>query len=357
MNWVGESVAETVMSELAAANQIVLDRSARAEGVRRLNLREGADYTKATIFHLGQALDADYICFGSFTIGLTPGDAALKNSSIRISAQFIDLRKMHDGPELSEAGKLAELSRLEEHLAFESLRYLEPHGTAKLEDFLSPRKTVRLDAQESYVRGLLSGNKDQRQKWFAQAVALDSHFAGPAFELGKLALEQKQYPQALNWFRRITPQDPNYPEARFKMGLAAYAAGDYNGAASYFREVSTLYPLSEVYNDLAVAEAQLNMPAAPDDFRRALEGDPHSSAYLFNLGYLQLKAAAYADAAKKFDEVLQHSDDAEARTLLDRANRRTAFGPGDKLPVLRLKTSFDETAFRQLKAMLQPKSN
>ena len=33
-----------------------------------------------------------------------------------IAAHFIDLRKLHNGPDISEAGKLADLSRFKEHL-------------------------------------------------------------------------------------------------------------------------------------------------------------------------------------------------------------------------------------------------
>jgi len=36
LNWVGESIAETIRTELSGPNQIVLDRESRAEGMRRL---------------------------------------------------------------------------------------------------------------------------------------------------------------------------------------------------------------------------------------------------------------------------------------------------------------------------------
>lgn len=235
LNWIGESIAETLMTEFAAANQIVVDRSSRAEAIRRLSLRPDASFTKATELRLGQTVGADYLCFGSFDVVASDAKTALKESSIRISAQFVDLRKLHDGPEFSEAGRLTELSRLQEHLAYESLRYLDPKNQRSVDEFLSPQKTVRLEAEESYVRGLLSANREQKQQWFLQAETLDPKFAGPLFELGKLALDQKQYLRSVDWLRRITPTDPNYAEARFRMGLATYAASDFTSAARYFR--------------------------------------------------------------------------------------------------------------------------
>ncbi|MBV9268423.1 MAG: tetratricopeptide repeat protein [Acidobacteriaceae bacterium] len=355
LNWVGESIADTLMTELGGANEIVFSRTVRADALKRLSLRPDANYTKASVMRLGQSLDADYVCFGGFDITLPSPDAAVKDANLHIAARFIDLRKLHDGPELSETGKISELSRLQEHLAYLTIKYLQPNTTMKAEDLMSPEKTVRLDAEESYVRGLLSSNREQKQKWFTQAAALQPNFPGPVFELGKLALEQKQYAQAITWLRRIQPSDPNFAEARFKMGLAAYDSGDYPAAVASFNEVVKTYPLSEIYNDLGAAENALgHTAAATEDFRKALESDPDDSTYLFNLGTALLKSEAYQDAAKQFQQVLTSDpDDAEASDLLDRATRREPLASG-KVPPQRLKNSFDETAFRQLKAVLQP---
>src|SRR5689334_11771357 len=92
LDWVGESIAETLRNEFAAANEIVLSRSSRAEGMQRLSLRSGALFTKATLIKLGQSLGADYICYGTYDAKLSPGDSQLRNSSIQIGARFIDLR-------------------------------------------------------------------------------------------------------------------------------------------------------------------------------------------------------------------------------------------------------------------------
>jgi tetratricopeptide (TPR) repeat protein len=307
------------------------------------------------VIRLGQSLDADYVCFGAFEVPVSTPDAAVRDANFRITARFIDLRKLRDGPEFSEAGKLSELSRLEEHLAYAALKYLQPDTTVRAEDLMSPQKTVRLDAEESYIRGLLSTSRDQKQKWFAQAAALDPKFTSPAYELGRLALEQKQYSQAVSWFRRVPPGDPNFAEARFKMGLAAYDATNYADAVADFSEVAKSYPLSEVYNNLGAAENALGrVPAAIADFRKALETDPNETAYLFNLGAALLKNQAYDDAAKQFQQVVTlDPDDEEAQQMLDRATHHDSV-VGGKQPDQRISTSFDGTAFRELKAVLQP---
>jgi tetratricopeptide (TPR) repeat protein len=357
LNWVGESVSETLRSEFSGANQIVFDRESLAKALHRLSLRPGADFTKATLIRLGQTLGADYVCYGSYQATLPAGSTELKGSSIQLSAHYLDLRKLHEGPDLAEAGKLSDLSRLEEHLAWQSLKYLDPDANLPLESFLSPKKFTRMDAEESYVRGLLSTNRDQQQKWFAQAIALEPQFVSPAFELGKLYLHEKDYRQAIQWLGHVGAGDPRYADARFRMGLSAYAMGDYNGATGYFRDVLKQFPMNEVYNNLGAAESELNMPAAIDDFRHALSGDPNDTIYLFNLGAALLRNNSFDEATKRLRAVLDRdADDSEAQALLDKAHQREQIPPGSKpLAPERLKNNFDETAFRQLKAMLQPK--
>jgi predicted Zn-dependent protease len=143
------------------------------------------------------------------------------------------------------------------------------------------------------------------------------------------------------------------------MGLSAYGVGDYNSAAADFREVSKSFPMNEVFNNLAAAESQLALPGAIDDFKRALDGDPNNPTYLFNLGLGLLKKNSFDDAARRLQLVVDRKpNDAEARTLLARAKSREPWVPGAKaVAVERLVPSFDATAFRQLKAMVQPRGN
>jgi len=68
------------MTEFAGANQVVLSRTERDEGERRLSLRSGAEYTEASLIRVGETLDADTVCFGSFTISLPKAEAELKRA-------------------------------------------------------------------------------------------------------------------------------------------------------------------------------------------------------------------------------------------------------------------------------------
>ncbi|MGH9582637.1 MAG: tetratricopeptide repeat protein [Bryobacteraceae bacterium] len=357
LNWVGESIADTLRNEFREAREIVPDRDIRDEGLRRLSLRADADFTIATLIRLGQTVSADYVCYGNYAIDLPPGESKLRNSSVRVTAMFLDLGKMHEGPEISEAGQLAELSKLEEHMAWQSLKYLMPGANFPLNRFMSPDKFIRMDAEESYTRGLLSQNLDQRRKWLAQALVLDPKFISPAFDLGKLDLSRNDYRQAIVWFEKIPPADPRYLEARFQMGLCAFGSGDYTSAANYFREVAKTYPLNAVYNDLGAAENELRLPAAIADLQRAAAGGHNDTAYMFNLGLALLQNNRFDAAAKQFQQVLDiDPTDSEAQKLLDRTQRRDSTVPTGKPAIReRLKKNFHDTAFRQLKAVLQSK--
>lgn len=192
-----------------------------------------------------------------------------------------------------------------------------------------------------------------------QATLIDPHFTGPIFELGKLALDRKKYADALRWFERIPADDSVYLEARFKMGISAYSMGDYNAAANYFREVAKTVPLGEVYNNLGASEFQAGQQAGIDDLHRAFEGDSRDITYLFNAAVVLLKENKSDDAAKRLHTLLEmRPNDTEAQALLTRATNRNDPARGDPkpLPPLRLKNYFNMTAFRQLKAVLQPKS-
>ena len=258
---------------------------------------------------------------------------------------------------VTESGNLAELSRMEEHLSFMYASTLQPEAGDKPEQFTTPDKLIRLDAKESYIRGLISTSTDQKIKWFEQASSLNRAYASPAFELGKLYLQRKNFRQASEWLLRVPAGHPSYLEARFKLGLAAYGAADYRTATNYFKEVSQTIPLSEVYNNLGAAENRLNEAAAIEDFRRAAEGDPADVTYSFNLALALYKAGRYDEATDRLKTTVERApEDREADSLLARAEQREPYSTANGRPpgVERIKENFDETAFKELKAMLQP---
>lgn len=356
LDWVGESIAQSVRDSLASEGLLVLDREDRMEAYRRLSLRPGAELTHASILKIGESLDASQVVYGFYELlPADPGNPQSKGS-LRITARILDMKHTRQGAVYSELGALEDLGALAVHLGWQTLQWLNPKAPPDEREFMKARPAVRLDAVESYVRGLLSTSPEQRHRYFTQAARLDAHYSQPCFQLGKAFWEKKDYKVAAGWLQRVTHSDPHYLEAQFFLGLCRFANGDFKGAEQSFQLVAAAVPLNEVYNDLGVVQAQRqDFMAAAASFRRALEGDDADPDYHFNLGAALWRAGQHAAAADSFRAALvRNSADNEATTLLGRTLQKEAPRPGDTKPEgkPRLKTNYEEAAFRQLQAEL-----
>jgi tetratricopeptide (TPR) repeat protein len=348
IDWIGESIAETLRDAMTPEGVLVLDRADRLEGYRRLSLRSGAELTHASILKIGQTLDASLVVYGSYT---TPS-----KDTLRIAARILDLQHTTQGSEFSETGALEDLATLEYRLSWQVLQQLHWKALPSLDEFLRSRPPVRLDAVESYVRGLLAASPDQRHLFFTRAARLDQHYSQPCFQLGKIFWERKDYKIAAGWLERVARPDPHYLEAQFFLGLCRYNMADFSSAEQCFQIVAAAVPLNEVYDDLGAAQSRLNQPdAALASFRKALEGDTGDPDYHFNVGYSLWRAKQFDQAAESFRAVLERNpSDTEATALLGRALKNEGPRPGDPKSEARerLKTNYEEAAFRQLQAEL-----
>jgi tetratricopeptide (TPR) repeat protein len=356
LDWIGESIAESVHDSLASEGVLALDRTDRLEAYRRQSLRPGAELTHASILKIGESLDASTVVYGWYELLPPPeGDTASKGS-LRISARILDLKHVRQGPVFSKAGALDDLADLEVRLGWQALSALIPKTAPSEQEFLKARPPVRIDAVENYIRGLLAASAEQRHRLFTQAARLDDHYSPPSFQLGKTYWEKKEYKLAAGWLQRVTRTDPHYLEAQFFLGLCRYHDGDFAGAEQAFQLVATSMPLNEVFNNLGAAQQRCSHGgAAVESFQKALEGDSADPDYHFNIGYAQWRAGRYADAAESFRAVLaRNPNDQEATVLLGRALKQEAPRAGEPRSEgrERLKTNYDEAAFRQLQAEL-----
>jgi tetratricopeptide (TPR) repeat protein len=366
-DWIGESIAETVRDALSSRNVVTLERDDVQEAYRRLSLRERSALTDASIMKLGETLDAEEVVYGTFEFApAAPTPAALTGAgsrgSLKISVRILDRRRLKQSPEFVETGAVEDLATLEAHVAWRALAYLAPALAPPESDFRTLRMPTRLDAEENYVRGLLATAPDQKERYFAQAARLDARFMHPCYQLGRLHYNNKEYREAAEWLEKVGSADVHFREASFLLGLARYQAGDYAGAQKAFEAIVETVPLAEVYNDLGAAQSRRNLPVAIDNFKKALEGDPNDPLYHFNLGYALLKKGDFAAAADRFRAVLDRQpEDQTATILLGRSLKKQTIRSGEgatadaRLQGLeRLKTNYEERAYWQLKAALEP---
>ncbi len=356
LDWISESVAQTISEALASHGVLVLEREDRQEAFRRLSIRPNARLTHASVIKVAEALDATDVVYGQFEF--TPpaaGAPAGSRGSLQFSAWTLNMRRMRNGPEFLETGPLDNLAALQTHLAWQVLNSLDPGHTPPAEQFLKDHPAVRLDAMENYTRGLLDTTPEQKHRHFTQAARLDDTFWQPVFQLGRLYWGQKEYRLAADWFGKVRPGTPRYFQATFLLGLCRYSTNNYAAARQAFAAVAQSVPLNEVFNNLGAAESRLDLPGALDDFRKALEGDPADPDYRFNVGYAQWKRGDFEGAAESFQSALARNPaDAMAAQLLDRCRRKSGPRPVDLKPGFeRIKLNYEEEAWRQLKLALE----
>jgi tetratricopeptide (TPR) repeat protein len=356
LDWIGESIAESVRDTLASEGLLVLGRDDRLEAYRRLSLRPGAELTHASILKIGVSLDASKVIYGSYE--LIPAEAGNTQSkgSLRIFARVLDVKGSRQGGQFSQVGALEDLGTLQNRLGWQALSILNPKTAPTEREFMAARPAVRLDAVESYVRGLLAASAEQQHRYFTQAARLDEHYSQPCFQLGKIYWEQKDYRVSASWLVRVARTDPHYLEAQFFLALARFSTGDFNAAEQSFRTVVAAVPLNEAYNDLGVVQAQRgDYAAAAANFRKALEGDDADPDYHFNLGTALWRAGQYGAAVESFRAATaRKADDTEATEMLGRALKQQGPRPGETRPEAkpRIKTNYEEQAYRQLQAEL-----
>src|SRR5579863_3510988 len=148
LDWIGESISETVRDALVSEGLLALDREDRLEAYRRLSLRPGAELTHATIIRIGQLLDASRVIYGDFD--LLPPDQGKDQSkgTLRINARVLDLKDTRQGPVYGGVDALEDLARLEVRLGWQSLQQLIPKSVPAEQDYMAHRPPVRLDRSE-----------------------------------------------------------------------------------------------------------------------------------------------------------------------------------------------------------------
>jgi tetratricopeptide (TPR) repeat protein len=360
LDWIGESIAETLREAAGARGLAALERDELLDAYRRLKLRERLPLTDASVLKIGETLDAEQVVAGTFEYRRPApsenGSAVDTRGSLRVAARVYDRRRMRQTPEFSESGSLEDLATLEAHLAWRALSLLAPELAPPESEFRSLRSPLRLDAEESYIRGLLAQTPELKEKYFTQAARLDARFAHPAYQLGQLHYNRKEYKQAADWLEKVGSNDIHYREANFLLGLARFRSGDYVAAQKAFQMIVAVVPLSSVYNNLGASESRRNLPQSVDDFRKALEGDLSDSDYHFNLGYALWKKADFAAAADRFRSVLERvPEDEMATLLLGRCLKKQGFNPAVDVRLAgleRLKSNYEERAWRQLKSLI-----
>jgi Flp pilus assembly protein TadD len=106
----------------------------------------------------------------------------------------------------------------------------------------------------------------------------------------------------------------------------------------------------------AAQARQKKTEAAAASFSKAIDGDSADPDYRFNLGFSQWRADQYPAAVQSLRAATEHNpSDQEATALLGRAPKQDDPRAGDPRSENRerVKTNYEEEAYRQLQAELK----
>jgi Flp pilus assembly protein TadD/TolB-like protein len=354
LDWIGESVSENIRQTLDEYGLLVVDRRDRGEAAERLGISDLPRLSRASVLKIAESLDSTAVITGEYT--LIPDPAKESKGNLRVTVHILYPRELRAAADRQEGGPLEQLAALQNRVSWQVLRALEPDAAPALDEFSKTRPPVRLDALEQYIRGLLAERPADQLRFLTQAAKIDPRYTQPAYELGHLYFEQKDYAAASDWFRKVNRPSSSFFEATFFLGIARYRIGDFLGAEKAFSTVAQEVPLNEVFNNLGLAQMQRGQPQGVEQLKRAVEGDPADLDYRFNLGYALWRRGDYVAAAEQFRIVVtRDAKDVAAGMMLSRCARREGPQKSKKEEGLeRLKTDYQERVYRQLKAVLTP---
>ncbi len=345
MEWIAESFPELLQERLTSPTLYVLPREDRMRAYDRLGVPGNVRLSRATLYRIAEQLDADYVVLGAYNFD---------GRTFSTSARLLDMRRGRLLPAVAESGALTQLLDIQTQLAWDILHTVHPELSTSKSVFVSSAPSIRLDAFESYIRGMMAPNGQEQIQRFREAVRINPSYTEALLQLGKTCYRERQYDQAMPSLARVPQSAPEAREANFYLGLSAYYSGDFARAAAAFGFVGSRLPLSEVYNNLGVVASRRGEKTAPSYFQKAVDADPEDADYHFNLGVALYRAGDLNGAARQIHEAISlRPADIEAKSFLDTLSpaipKPVSIGIAKASPPLeRIRLNYDESSFRQL---------
>lgn len=343
LNWVGDSFPDTLNQRLGSAGFLTISHDDRLFALDHLGLPPGFRPTRATTIKIAQTLDANYVVVGSYTVAATGA-----TERIQVQAQILEVDKLRLSAPIADSAELPRLFDIENAIAWNIARRIDPHFSVAEQTFLSASAGVRLSAFENYIRGADATSSSERIKRLQAAVKDAPNYAAAGLALGKALYADREYDQAAAILAKVPRTDRLSLEASFYLGLARFNAAKYSEAEAAFAFLASRLPLPEVVNDQGVALDRQGKDGTAL-FQRASTADPNDPDYHLNLAVAFLRRGDFANAQREIDLNLKlHATDPEAaqlRTLI--AAGRTGPKPADFEPTTRLRRAYSEASFRQ----------
>jgi len=317
LDWLSEGLEELTIQGLSAAGEQVYSHSWRLGELERYGIPTTAKLSRATMLHVAEDLDADFVVFGSFNSD---------GKNLTIDSRLLRVNPAALLPPLHESGPLETVMDLHTRLLWRMLSESDHAYPLSLTEFSQMHKAIRLDAFEHYIRGLIANEDETRVRELREAVRLEPEWVEPNYALGEAYFTKRDCASALPWYAKVPKTHERYLEALFSVGVCRLSMNQPEQAEEAFALLQTLLRSSsapgvdfpEVLNNLAIARARQNkFPAAQENLRRASALDPDEDDYPFNLGLIAIRQGDFNGAAALFREASHREPDIpEDRALL-----------------------------------------
>jgi tetratricopeptide (TPR) repeat protein len=368
LDWIGEGLEELTIQRLSAAGQQVYSHSGRLDEMDRYGLPATAKLSRATMLHIAQEMDADYIVFGNFS-----SDGKI----LTFNARILRVNPVALMPAVHESGPLESLLDMQAKATWLLLIAIDRNYPFSLVEFNKLQRPLNLAAFEQYIRGLLANDDEVRLRDLKEAARLEPEWPEPAFALGELYFARNDCNSALTWFARVPLTSPSSPESIFSSGVCRLRLGQPDKAEEVFTSLQeglrhsmvSGADLPEILNNRAVAQVrQGKMAEAQTALGRARDIDPDEDDYPFNLGLASLAGNDPTTAVAHFQEATRREPDnpedmafliysleksgQKAEATEERESANEEYGP-NALPVLKLDAKPESLAkFQRIKREL-----
>ena len=263
---------------------------------------------------VGQLVGASEVIAGSFR---------LKGDELTVEAHSIRMDVGRLQPQVSEHAPLKDFFAIYQRIAQRLAM-----GAARTGPAPPPPPP---GAFESYIKGLLAESAATQATFLETAVA-----AFPAFDQARLALwdvryEQGDHASALAAVKPVAAGSPFAARAQLRAGISQLESKDYAAASATFtrlvdpKVLQTTAPppahLAPVLNNLGIVQlrrgASADAGSATYYLTRAADADPEAADYQFNLGYAYLLERNHKAALYWLREAVRRDvTDADAHYLL-----------------------------------------
>ena len=314
LTWLGEASAMLLAEELNARGLSAITRDERVRAFEQLHLPVAASLSHATVIKVGQLVGASEVIAGSFR---------LKGDELTVEAHGIRMDVGRLQPQVSEHAPLKDFFAIYQRIAQRLAM-----GAARLGPAPTPPPP---GAFESYIKGLLA------ESAATQATFLEAALAEfPAFDQARLALwdvryEQGDHAAALAAVKPVAATSPFAARAQLRAGISQLESKDFATAAATLtrlvdpKVLQTTTPppahLGPVLNNLGIVQlrrgASADAGSATYFLTRATDADPEAADYQFNLGYAYLLERNHKAAQYWLREAVRREvTDADAHYLL-----------------------------------------